>query len=438
MVSRANESSTFHETLNGKRVSDDFFVDDARDNLGSDRQLAVYDSSFDETIIENYQKYDSFGNITREETPAVDHIFGYTGRERDEETGLHFYRARYFDSVVGRFMSEDPIGFESDDANLFRYVTNNAPNSTDPSGKYAVLFYGYFGLLMKGAENVGTEPCKLYRGWALDSPHHKVQWQARNLVVDEIVKATTDSNGKQTEPIILIGHSAGGVAAMQVAWQLQKKNLNVDLLVTLDPVDDLDFLEVINGANDILRGVKEATKEQRQFADNLMKDFGNYYGQLTGEAKAAFDKALTPITDKIGQLDEKLLNLREKGRLLTNKFNDIRQAISKTSSIEETLDRRSRTLTYTSPIEGSNEEKITIPVFRIPDNVKMAWNYFQRFDPLLKGGYVKSNKIAVDNRAWKPNVQTFTPHIAIDDDDRIAKRIQARIAELYEHNDYKK
>jgi RHS repeat-associated protein len=40
------------------------------------------------------------------------------GRELDRETGLYYYRARYYDPKVGRFISEDPIGFSAGDTNL--------------------------------------------------------------------------------------------------------------------------------------------------------------------------------------------------------------------------------------------------------------------------------------------------------------------------------
>ncbi|NEQ42469.1 MAG: RHS repeat-associated core domain-containing protein [Leptolyngbya sp. SIOISBB] len=54
--------------------------------------------------------YDSFGQVTSETNPDFDFRFGYTGREWDDATGLMYYRARYYDPVVGRFLSEDPIG----------------------------------------------------------------------------------------------------------------------------------------------------------------------------------------------------------------------------------------------------------------------------------------------------------------------------------------
>jgi RHS repeat-associated protein len=86
----------------------------------------------------NHLSYDSFGNVTGESNPDVDFRFGYTGREFDEETGQYYYRARYYDSGVGRFISEDPIGFDAGDPNLYRYVLNSPANYTDPSGNNAL------------------------------------------------------------------------------------------------------------------------------------------------------------------------------------------------------------------------------------------------------------------------------------------------------------
>jgi len=61
--------------------------------------------------------------------------FMFTGREYDSETGLYFYRARYYDPAIGRFISEDPIGFEGGDLNLYAYVRNNPVNFSDPTGE---------------------------------------------------------------------------------------------------------------------------------------------------------------------------------------------------------------------------------------------------------------------------------------------------------------
>ena len=78
--------------------------------------------------------YDPFGIITSETNAAVGGKFKYTGREFDPVTNLQYNRARYYDALSGRFLSEDPSGLASGDPNFYRYVGNSPTNATDPSG----------------------------------------------------------------------------------------------------------------------------------------------------------------------------------------------------------------------------------------------------------------------------------------------------------------
>jgi RHS repeat-associated protein len=75
--------------------------------------------------------YDSFGNATNLSFPSR---YQYTGREFDATTGLQYSRARWYDPNIGRFISEDPIGFGGGDVNLYGYVWNKPVNLTDPMG----------------------------------------------------------------------------------------------------------------------------------------------------------------------------------------------------------------------------------------------------------------------------------------------------------------
>jgi RHS repeat-associated protein len=99
------------------------------DRLGTIRDLAGASG----TIIDHID-YDSFGNVILETNPLVGDRFRFTGREFDVETGLYYFRARYYDAQLGRFISEDPIRFSAGDTNLYRYVGNQPLDFVDPSG----------------------------------------------------------------------------------------------------------------------------------------------------------------------------------------------------------------------------------------------------------------------------------------------------------------
>jgi RHS repeat-associated protein len=62
---------------------------------------------------------------------------GYTGHLQDKDLGLTYMQARYYDPLIGRFYSNDPIGFtgEVDTFNRYSYVANNPYKYTDPTGE---------------------------------------------------------------------------------------------------------------------------------------------------------------------------------------------------------------------------------------------------------------------------------------------------------------
>ena len=99
------------------------------DHLGTVRDLAGVGGS-----VVNHVCYDSYGRVLSETDPAAGDRFKFTGREYDSETGLYYYRARYYDPATGRFVSEDPIDFSAGDANIFRYVFNAPASHADPTG----------------------------------------------------------------------------------------------------------------------------------------------------------------------------------------------------------------------------------------------------------------------------------------------------------------
>jgi len=82
--------------------------------------------------VEETTTYDAFGSPSLTLLGTGNDLL-YTGREYDRETNLYYYRARYYDPEIGRFISEDPLGFKAG-VNFYAYVGNNPVNFNDPSG----------------------------------------------------------------------------------------------------------------------------------------------------------------------------------------------------------------------------------------------------------------------------------------------------------------
>jgi len=96
------------------------------DGLGS----VVALSNVNNQVVENYT-YDVFGSPSI--ASSIGNPYMFTGRECDSETGLYYYRARYYNPEIGRFLQTDPVGYLAG-LNLYTYCDNNPINWIDPFG----------------------------------------------------------------------------------------------------------------------------------------------------------------------------------------------------------------------------------------------------------------------------------------------------------------
>jgi RHS repeat-associated protein len=101
--------------------------------LFSDHQGTVRDVAAGSSDVLNHIRYDQFGGILSQSNPSAATRYAFTGRELDPNASLYYYRARYYDPQLGRFVSNDPLGLVAG-ANLFAYASNDITRLTDPSG----------------------------------------------------------------------------------------------------------------------------------------------------------------------------------------------------------------------------------------------------------------------------------------------------------------
>jgi RHS repeat-associated protein len=112
----------------GGKLKPQFFAQDA---LSSTHAVGGHNGGVTQALT-----YSSFGSVLASSGSSANRL-KYTGRE-DDGTGLYYYRARFYDPAIGRFISEDPKGFEAG-INFYAYAGNNPVNGNDPYGEEVVI-----------------------------------------------------------------------------------------------------------------------------------------------------------------------------------------------------------------------------------------------------------------------------------------------------------
>ncbi len=182
VVARYTQTQNIDEPLAMLRSGATSFYN--ADGLGSATSLSNAAGALAQTYT-----FDSFGKLTGS-SGSLTNPLQYTSREFDSETGLYFYRARYYDPAAGRFLSEDPIRF-SGGIDFYAYVGNNPVYWVDPLG----LTEGSPSNLLKRA---GIDKiARGYRGtqaWNLDKQKGNFApgtWKCNKFVCDVLNEAGT-------------------------------------------------------------------------------------------------------------------------------------------------------------------------------------------------------------------------------------------------------
>ncbi|MEM3036420.1 MAG: RHS repeat-associated core domain-containing protein, partial [Thermoplasmata archaeon] len=119
----------FHHNLIGS-------ITGITDNTGNIVELVEYDPYGKPYFLRSTGNPDNPYEITVTSTIGNNYLF--QGREYDPETGLYYFRARYYDPILSRFLSPDPLGYV-DSMNLYQAFNDNPLNFVDPLGELIIL-----------------------------------------------------------------------------------------------------------------------------------------------------------------------------------------------------------------------------------------------------------------------------------------------------------
>jgi RHS repeat-associated protein len=191
-------------------------------------------------------RYSAFGqaNVVQE---RVAQPWRLAGHYHDDETGLHYVTARYYNPALGHFLSPDPIGPEGGSRNLYLYCDGDPINRLDPSGEF-IFTAIVVGALIGAAIGAGIEAYRQYKsngeindGWAV----------AKAALVGGVIGAIGGGVGAAVEAAVgatTLAGLAGAGALSGVASAAVEQC--AEMAITGTPVGPTEFLTnvLIGGA----------------------------------------------------------------------------------------------------------------------------------------------------------------------------------------------
>ncbi len=227
---------------------------------------------------------------TRFTTGTTPTTWRFTGQREDATIGLYYFNARYLDPQLGRFTQPDTIVPEPGNPqalNRYSYVTNRPTILVDPTGHVGVCFYDgpAAGDADPNDTSTTTQLCSalgeeklLGRRWRTFNNRTKDVQEAYDFILTVLATA------KPGEPVVIVGYSWGGGAALELAKMLNEAGdspVTVDTLVTIDPVTNLRDLEPTVMGFDILDaviGTRKSPYNTSDVSDNVMQAINVYAG----------------------------------------------------------------------------------------------------------------------------------------------------------------
>ena len=269
------------------------------DGLGS-----VVDLMRPDGALQARYQYDAWGN-PRSTAGSSFNVFGFTGHERDEATGLYYFKARYYDPETGRFLTEDPFGGTREQPpslHRYLYAYQNPTVYTDPTGRITVVKKLAESTEKKSEEFINQ--AEQVQQVLNDNPQ-----LAADPLVRLIALRMAVENGQVAGGLAYLGDSiklANFVINLSIINDLVTKGLNYGDLTTQA------FSELTEGIADVARVVAVLRENPGRVGTELLDSAAEYLKALShGDLKSvaqisstvtqiAIDAALAAVGGEIG------------------------------------------------------------------------------------------------------------------------------------------
>jgi RHS repeat-associated protein len=174
----------------------------------------------------DHRDWDAFGNLKNETNATYTDRYGYTGREWSTELSLQYNRARWYDPVTKRWLSQDPLGFDAGDSNLYRYLKNQPSAETDskglgPDDDFNAEYKAYRdGHISSGAAGPLLSPDQYKKFYWMPPQTHSNSGPSAGAAVKKLldnVPAAPAPSAKAMGPPVLPGDKQLGITPDEVA-----------------------------------------------------------------------------------------------------------------------------------------------------------------------------------------------------------------------------
>jgi RHS repeat-associated protein len=207
----------------------------------------------------NQRSFDAWGSV-RQGAAGGDptgRYCGNLGHKQDDESGLIYMRARYYEPTSGRFVSEDPA---RDGGNWFAYCGNNPVGFADSSGKELFSPQSYLGAFIMGlgAALIGKGALAAYKSLQeVFMAMRSASWKAAFL---------GSSCGFGLQPYgMMFGYAIGAFEALEAAQKAQSAVASLSIGITLMYVGMF-----------LLFSDDEISVSDIQMGDDARKELGKY------------------------------------------------------------------------------------------------------------------------------------------------------------------